>query len=91
MIVGKFELSKKIKAPLYMLLCGLHGLSFGTLYAPAHALIYGLNFKGMVAWIIAGVPFDITHAIGNTAAATLIIPLSALMIKLNKGQYRQTA
>jgi len=90
MIVGKIKLPKKIQVPLFMFLCGLHGLAFGTLYAPAHALIYGLNFNGMVAWIIAGLPFDIIHAIGNIAAATLIIPLSVLMIKLSKGQYRQT-
>jgi energy-coupling factor transport system substrate-specific component len=64
----------------------LHGLSFGTLYAPANALFFRLSFNGMLAWIIAGLPFDVIHAIGNFAAATLIIPLAALLKKLDRGQ-----
>jgi len=86
MLCGKFEgrLSVKWKLPLYMFLCALHGLSFGILYAPAQALMFGLSFKGMKAWIIAGLPFDYIHAASNFAAGILIIPLSDLLKKLEK-------
>lgn len=82
MIVGKFKLPTKVKVPLFMVLCALHGLSFGTLYAPFQALFFGLTFQGMIAWIIAGIPFDIIHAIGNFAAASLIVPLVRLLTQL---------
>jgi len=42
-----------------------------------------LSFNGMIAWIVAGIPFDVIHAVSNFAAATLIIPLSELLKKLN--------
>jgi len=83
MILGKANLSKKIKTPIYMLASGLHGLLFGVLYAPLQALMFGLNFQGMITWIIAGLPFDVIHAIGNTATGILIEPLSALLKRLN--------
>lgn len=63
-------------APLvYMLLCGVHGLCYGALYAPAHALMFGLNLEGMIAWIIAGLPYDVVHGIGNFCSGALIVPL----------------
>jgi len=49
------------------------------MYAPAQALMFGLNFEATMAWIIAGLPFDIIHAVGNAAAATLVIPLLSLL------------
>jgi energy-coupling factor transport system substrate-specific component len=84
LLAGKLKLPIKFQVPLYMVLCGLHGLSFGLLYAPAQALIFGLSFQSMVAWIIAGIPFDIIHAAGNFAAGTLIVPLAALLKRLDK-------
>ena len=79
------ELPKKWAIPMYMVVCGLHGLLYGVLYAPAQALMFGLNFKGMIAWIIAGLPFDALHGLGNLAAGILIIPLTELLRKLEKG------
>ncbi len=64
-----------------MLLCGLHGLLFGTLYAPAQAVMFGLDFKGMIAWIIAGLPWDAVHCAANFTLGSLIVPL-ARIIKL---------
>ena len=87
MLAGKLQLSVKVKIPLYMLLCAFHGLFFGILYAPVQAWIFGLNFQGMIAWIIAGIPFDIIHAIGNLAAGALIVPLSELLKKLSAQSY----
>lgn len=70
------NMSKKIAVPVYAITCALHGLLFGTLYAPAQAIVFGLNFKGMITWIIAGLPYDAIHAAGNLAAGLLIVPLS---------------
>ena len=65
-----------IAVPVYMVVCALHGLLFGVLYAPAQALLFGFNFKQTVAWVAAGFPFDVLHAVGNFVAATLVLPLS---------------
>ena len=73
---------------VYMIVCALHGLAFGTLYAPAQALMFGLSFKGTIAWIIAGLPWDMLHAIGNLAAGTLIVPLAALLKKIEQASGR---
>jgi len=83
MLIGVFRLPTKVKVPVYMILCALHGLSFGILYAPFQAWIFGLNFQSMIAWIIAGIPFDVVHAISNLAAGVLIVPLTALLKKLD--------
>lgn len=72
----------------YLVIGGLHGILFGILYAPAQALLFGLNFKGMLAWIAAGSLFDITHAVGNIAACTLVVPLVTLLKKLEKSTAR---
>lgn len=69
---------------VYALVCGLHGLGFGTLYAPAQALLFGLNFKQTLSWIAAGFPWDIMHGIGNFAAGFLIIPLCRILKRLDK-------
>ena len=72
---------------VYPLLCGLHGFAYGMLYAPAQALMFHLDFEGMIAWIIAGFPVDIIHGIGNLVAGLLIVPLTELLRKLVKKQY----
>lgn len=72
----------RVAAPVYMCVCALHGLAYGALYAPAQALMFGMSFKGMLAWIAAGLPFDALHAAGNFAAGVLILPLSRLLAQL---------
>jgi len=76
------KMPRKVAAVVYPLLCCLHGLFFGVLYAPAEALLHGLDFRGMMAWIASGFVFDVTHAIGNFAAGLLILPMSDLLLKL---------
>ena len=78
------ELPRKWAAVVYPVVCSLHGLAFGTLYAPLQALIYGLDWRGMLAWIAAGFPFDLIQAAGNLAVGLLILPLSELLKKLNR-------
>ena len=76
------KMPTKVAIPVYMIVCALHGLAYGTLYAPFQAVAFGLDFKGMIAWIVAGFPFDVVHAIGNLVASTLIVPLAAVLSKL---------
>ncbi len=71
----------KIAIPVYSVVCMLHGLLFGTLYSPAQALMFGLDFKQTIAWIIAGLPFDLIHGIGNLFLGLLIVPLSTVLRK----------
>ena len=76
------NMPEKIKKIVYPLVCALYGLSFGTLYAPAQALMFGFDLNQTLAWIAAGFPFDLIHAAGNLVAGFLIIPLSDLLVKL---------
>ena len=74
MLIPK-RLSLRKRSIICTVMCGLHGILYGTLYAPFQALAFGLNFEGMIAWIIAGFPFDIVHMCGNVAMSVLIVPL----------------
>ena len=82
------KMPKKLKYVIYPLICGIHGFAFGALYAPAQALMFGLDFQQMLLWIAAGLPFDLLHGVGNLAAGLLIIPLSELLNKMIDRQYR---
>ena len=84
------RMPKAMACIIYPLVCGLHGLAFGVLYAPTQALMYGLNWKMMVAWVLAGLPFDAIHAVGNVLAGLLIVPLVELMQRLMRMMYRKT-
>lgn len=78
------NMPKKAKCVVYPLICAIHGTLFGILYSPAQALMFGLNFEQMVAWIISGLPWDIIHGVGNFFAGLLIFPLSELLKRLMK-------
>lgn len=82
------KMPRKIAVIVYPVVCGLHGFAFGTLYAPAQALMFGLDFKQMLAWIAAGLPWDAIHGAGNLAAGLLILPFSELLRKLMTKQYK---
>ena len=73
------KLPNAIAPIIYILLCGFHGFLFGTLYAPAQAVIFGMNFEKTVAWIISGLPFDLIHGVSNLVCGVLIIPLIKAM------------
>lgn len=75
---------KKVAVPVYMVTCALHGFLFGTLYAPVQALMFGLDFKGMLAWIVAGLPWDAIHGVSNFFAGALVVPLATLLQKLSR-------
>ncbi len=83
------DLPKKAAPIIYMTVCGLHGLFYGVLYAPVQAIFFGLDFKGMLAWIAAGFSFDALHAAGNFLGALLVIPIATLIKKAEKYSSRQ--
>lgn len=67
----------KVQPLVYMAVNAAHGFLFGVLYAPAQALLYGLSLKGMIAWIISGLPFDFIHGVSNFFCGLLIMPVVA--------------
>lgn len=78
MLIPK-NLPKKIAPVVYMTVCALHGLLYGTLYAPAQALIFGLDFKATITWIITGLPWDGIHAVSNFICGLLIVPIITIL------------
>ncbi len=69
------KLPRKAEPFVYMAVGAAHGFLFGTLYAPAQAILFGLSLQGMVAWIIAGLPWDCMHGVSNFFCGILIMPL----------------
>lgn len=80
------EMPRKIRPFVYMTVCALHGFMFGILYAPFQALAFGLSFNGMLAWIAAGIPFDITHGISNFIGGLLICPIISVLNRVDNKQ-----
>ena len=69
------NMPKKIRPLVYMLVCASHGFLYGTLYAPAQAFFFGLNFEKTIAWIITGLPWDFVHGVSNFFCGLLILPI----------------
>ena len=78
------NIPEKRKPLVYMLVCAAHGYLYGTLYAPAQALLFGLDFKGMLTWIMAGLPWDFIHGTSNLLCGMLIYPLAKLLERIEK-------
>lgn len=76
------NMSAKKKMAVYPVVCALHGLFYGTLFAPAQAIMFGLSLGQMLAWIAAGLPWDLIHAAGNFFIGVLIYPLSRLLLRI---------
>ena len=76
------KMPKKIKPLVYMTVCAMHGFMFGILYAPVQALLFGLSFKGTIAWIVSGLPFDFIHGVSNFFCGMLIVPIISILRKL---------
>ena len=74
---------------VYMAVCAAHGFLYGVLYAPMQALLFGLDWQGMLAWIAAGLPFDLTHGISNFFTGALILPLATLLRRAERGTVTQ--
>jgi len=77
------QMNQKVRVSLYMVICTMHGLLFGIMYAPAQMIMFGMSFQGIVAWVIAGFPFDVLHGMGNLASSSLILPLVAILKRMS--------
>lgn len=75
------NLPNKVKPVIYMLVSGLHGLFYGILTSPVQALFFGLNLKGTLTWIAAGLPFDAVHGISNFICGITIPPIISVLQK----------
>ena len=82
------KMPKAVAVVVYAVVNALHGYGFGIIYAPAQALLFGLSFKGMIAWIIAGFPFDVIHGTSNLICGLLIVPIVFVLKKLEKESSR---
>ena len=78
------KMPKALACVVYPVICALHGLFFGALYAPVQALMFNFTFEQTLSWIAAGLTFDIIHMAGNFAVGLLIFPLSEVLKKLVK-------
>lgn len=76
------KMPAKIRPLVYMVVNACHGFLFGTLYAPAQAIMFGLSFQGMLAWIVAGLPWDFVHGVSNFFCGILIVPIITILRKL---------
>lgn len=82
------KMTDRIKPLVYMSVCAAHGFLFGTLYAPAQAILFGLNLKGMIAWIVAGLPWDFVHGISNFFCGILIVPVISVLRLAEKNMWK---
>lgn len=81
--IGAYTL-RKMEQPLGWAICsGTFGLLFGALCLPVDMAIGGIGYAA-AKWI-SGIPFDITHCLGNFAIALVLFkPMRKLMQKLYK-------
>ena len=75
-------LMRRLRNPLWWaLLSGVFGMAFGLLCAPVYIAIGGVDYA--LRWWLAGIVFDIPHAIGNFVIALLLFaPLRTLLQRL---------
>jgi hypothetical protein len=79
-------LPNAVKAAIYPVVCFLHGLSYGFLCGFSQVPIYYGSFTvaKLLTYTAYGFWFDIIHAIGNFGFGLLILPLSLLLLRLEK-------
>ena len=80
------NMPQKLAVIVYAVICSLHGFLFGILYAPAQAIMFGLDFKGMITWISAGAIFDTVHGVSNFFAGLLVIPMVNMLKRIDKSK-----
>ncbi len=78
------DIPRKAALIVYPVVCGMFGLLYGTLYAPAQALLFHYDFATTLKWIGTGLPFDAAHGLGNLGMGLLVYPVSQVLLKLEK-------
>ena len=69
---------------IWAVIAGIYGLLFGPLMYIGYFLIVG-GWKGYFAMWVAGIPYDLTHCIGNfVLTLALYRPLYAVMRRLTR-------
>lgn len=73
---------RRLRNPLWWaLLSGAFGMAFGLLCSPVYMAIGGFDYG--IRWWLAGIAFDVPHAVGNFfIALILFVPLRKLLEKL---------
>ncbi len=77
-------LPKNVSPVILIGICSLYGFLYGIMYAPAQALMFGYSFDQTVKWIIAGLCFDLIHGVSNLVSGFLIVPIAAVLKKLER-------
>lgn len=78
------KMPKMVAVVVYAAVNALHGYSFGILYAPMQAFLYGLSFESMLVWIVKGLPFDFIHGTSNAICGFLIVPIVMILRKMEQ-------
>lgn len=78
------HMPKAVKPIVYMVVNACHGFLFGILYAPVQMLVFGLSFEAMVAWVIAGFPWDFIHGVSNFFCGMLIVPMISILQRMER-------
>lgn len=78
------NMKPQIAPIVYIGVCALHGFLFGVIYSPSQALLFGFDFKQTLAWIAAGIPFDIIHGVSNFVCGILICPIITVLRRAAK-------
>ena len=84
------NLPQKATPIIYAIVCSLHGFLYGVIYAPAQALMFGLDFKGMIAWIVAGLPYELIHGVSNFISGLILIVPIISILKIAEKTARKT-
>ena len=80
------NMPKRVRPIVYMTVNACHGFLYGVLYAHSQAVLFGLNFDGMIAWIIAGLPWDFVHGVSNFFCGMLIVPIIKVLSRLERNE-----
>lgn len=65
-------LRKESNLVLWTVLAGIYGLMFGTLCSIPYFITGG--FAAGIAYIVAGIPFDLAHCLGNIVSVLVLFP-----------------
>lgn len=79
------NIPKKWQPVVYALVCSAHGFLFGLLYAPGQMLLYGWNFRQILAWVVVGFfSADLVHGVSNLLCGALIVPIITVIRRAEK-------
>lgn len=85
--VGMLFLRKESKWYIFSIIGLLHGITFGIMYAPFQMMMFNFSFQQIIAWILAGLPWDVTHGISNAIIAILCPSFIKLITRLEKERW----